>query len=221
MIFEWSWLPQLAHGLILTVEITVTCIAIGVVLGILLALGRVYGGKWISIPCSIYIQIFRGTPLLVQLLMIYYGLPNWGIMLSAFASGVLALGLNTAAYQAEYLRGAIQAVKSGQLFAARSMGMSMVQAARYVVLPQAFRIVIPSWSNELILMLKYSSIVFSVTLLDLLGVAKRIASQNFLYFEVYIVVALFYLALVFMVTQLLRMLEKKVHIPGLGEHLEG
>jgi polar amino acid transport system permease protein len=221
MIFEWSWLPQLAHGLILTIEITVTCIAIGVALGILLALGRVYGGKWISIPCSIYIQIFRGTPLLVQLLMIYYGLPNWGIMLSAFTSGVLALGLNTAAYQAEYLRGAIQAVKSGQLFAARSMGMSMVQAARYVVLPQAFRIVIPSWSNELILMLKYSSIVFSVTLLDLMGVAKRIASRNFLYFEVYIVVALFYLALVFMVTQLLRMLEKKVHIPGLGEHLEG
>jgi polar amino acid transport system permease protein len=221
MIFEWSWLPQLAHGLILTIEITVTCIAIGVVLGILLALGRVYGGKWISIPCSIYIQIFRGTPLLVQLLMIYYGLPSWGIMLSAFTSGVLALGLNTAAYQAEYLRGAIQAVKTGQLFAARSMGMSMVQAARYVVLPQAFRIVIPSWSNELILMLKYSSIVFSVTLLDLMGVAKRIASHNFLYFEVYIVVALFYLALVFMVTQLLRMLEKKVHIPGLGEHLEG
>ncbi len=221
MIFEWSWLPQLAHGLILTIEITVTCIAIGMALGILLALGRVYGGKWISIPCSIYIQIFRGTPLLVQLLMVYYGLPNWGIMLSAFTSGVLALGLNTAAYQAEYLRGAIQAVKSGQLFAARSMGMNMVQAARYVVLPQAFRIVIPSWSNELILMLKYSSIVFSVTLLDLMGVAKRIASHNFLYFEVYIVVALFYLVLVFIVTQLLRMLERKVHIPGLGEHLEG
>ncbi|HHE51748.1 MAG TPA: amino acid ABC transporter permease, partial [Candidatus Acetothermia bacterium] len=139
---------------------------------------------------------------------------------SAFTSGVLALGLNTAAYQAEYFRGAIQAVKSGQLLAARSMGMSMVQAARYIVLPQAFRIVIPSWSNELILMLKYSSIVFSITLLDLMGVGKRIASHNFRYFEVYIVVALFYLALVFIITQLLRLLEKKVHIPGLGETAE-
>jgi len=220
MAFDWAWLPLLAHGLILTIEITVTCIAFGFVLGVILALMRIYGGKWLSIPASIYIQIFRGTPLLVQLLMVYYGLPSWGISLSAFVSGVLALGLNTAAYQAEYLRGAIQAVKSGQLLAARSMGMTMPQAARYVVLPQAFRIVIPSWSNELILMLKYSSIVFSVTLLDLMGVGKRIASHNFRYFEVYVVVALFYLALVFIITQLLRLLEKKVHIPGLGEHAE-
>jgi len=188
MAFDWAWLPLLAHGLILTLEITVTCIAFGFVLGVILALMRVYGGKWLSIPASIYIQIFRGTPLLVQLLMVYYGLPSWGISLSAFTSGVLALGLNTAAYQAEYFRGAIQAVKSGQLLAARSMGMTMPQAARYVVLPQAFRIVIPSWSNELILMLKYSSIVFSV--------------------------------LVFIITQVLRLLEKKVHIPGLGEHAE-
>ncbi len=220
MAFDWAWVPLLAHGLILTLEITVTCIAFGFALGIILALMRVYGGKWLSIPASIYIQIFRGTPLLVQLLMVYYGLPSWGISLSAFTSGVLALGLNTAAYQAEYFRGAIQAVKSGQLLAARSMGMSMVQAARYIILPQAFRIVIPSWSNELILMLKYSSIVFSVTLLDLMGVGKRIASHNFRYFEVYVVVALFYLALVFIITQLLRLLEKKVHIPGLGEHAE-
>ena len=220
MAFDWAWLPLLAHGLILTLEITVTCIALGFVLGVILALMRVYGGKWLSIPASIYIQIFRGTPLLVQLLMVYYGLPSWGIRFSAFTSGVLALGLNTAAYQAEYFRGAIQAVKQGQLLAARSMGMSMVQAARYIVLPQAFRIVIPSWSNELILMLKYSSIVFSITLLDLMGVGKRIASHNFRYFEVYIVVALFYLALVFIITQLLRLLEKKVHIPGLGEHAE-
>ena len=220
MVFEWSWLPLLAHGLILTLEITVTCIAFGFAIGILLALARVYGNKWLSIPASIYIQLFRGTPLLVQLLMVYYGLPSWGIMFSAFTSGVLALGLNTAAYQAEYFRGAIQAVKGGQLLAARSMGMTMVQAARYIVLPQAFRIVIPSWSNELILMLKYSSIVFSITLLDLMGVGKRIASRNFRYFEVYVVVALFYLALVFIITQLLRLLEKRVHIPGLGEHAE-
>jgi polar amino acid transport system permease protein len=196
MVFDLAWLSPLAHGLILTLEITLTCIAIGIVFGILLALGRVYGGRIISIPCSIYIQVFRGTPLLVQLLMIYYGLPSWGISLSAFTSGILALGLNTAAYQAEYLRGAIQAVKGGQMMAARSLGMTLPQAIRYVVLPQAFRIVIPSWSNELILMFKYSSIVFSVTLLDLMGVGKRIAARNFRYFEVFIVVALFYLALV-------------------------
>jgi polar amino acid transport system permease protein len=220
MVFDLAWLSPLAHGLILTIEITLTCIAIGIVLGILLALGRVYGGRLISIPCSIYIQVFRGTPLLVQLLMIYYGLPSWGISLSAFTSGILALGLNTAAYQAEYLRGAIQAVKGGQMMAARSLGMTLPQAIRYVILPQAFRIVIPSWSNELILMFKYSSIVFSVTLLDLMGVGKRIAARNFRYFEVFIVVAFFYLVLVFIITQLLRLLEKQVRIPGLGEHAE-
>jgi polar amino acid transport system permease protein len=217
MVFDPSWLGPLGEGLILTLEITFTCIAIGIVLGILLALGRVYGGRLISIPCSIYIQLFRGTPLLVQLLMVYNGLPNWGITLSAFTSGILALGLNTAAYQAEYLRGAIQAVKEGQMIAARSLGMTLAQSIRYVILPQAFRIVIPSWSNEFILMFKYSSIVFSVTLLDLMGVAKRIAARNFRYLEVFIVVALFYLALVFIITQLLRVLEKQVKIPGLGE----
>jgi polar amino acid transport system permease protein len=217
MVFDPSWLGPLGEGLILTLEITFTCIAIGIVLGILLALGRVYGGRLISIPCSIYIQLFRGTPLLVQLLMVYNALPNWGITLSAFTSGILALGLNTAAYQAEYLRGAIQAVKEGQMIAARSLGMTLAQSIRYVILPQAFRIVIPSWSNEFILMFKYSSIVFSVTLLDLMGVAKRIAARNFRYLEVFIVVALFYLALVFIITQLLRVLEKQVKIPGLGE----
>jgi len=214
--FDWSYLPQLGNGLLLTVEITAACIAIGIVLGILLALGRVYSGRVISIPCSIYIQFFRGTPLLVQLLMVYFGLPNWGIRLSPFICGILALGLNTAAYQAEYFRGAIQAVTGGQMMAARSVGMSLMQAIRYIVLPQAFRIVIPSWSNELILMVKYSSIVFSITLLDLMGVGKRIASRHFNYFEVFIVVALFYLVLVFIISQLLRLLERRVRIPGLG-----
>ncbi len=216
LVFEWSWLPRLAHGLVITVEITVVCILIGIVLGLLLAFARVYGGKFIYIIASIYIQFFRGTPLLVQLLMIYFGLPSMGIVLSPMVSGFLALGLNTAAYQAEYFRGAIQAVKRGQLMAARAVGMSLPQAIRYVILPQALRIVIPSWSNELILMLKYSSIVYMVTVLDLMGEGKRIAGETFRYFEVFIVVALFYLALIFIITQLLRLLERKVRIPGLG-----
>jgi polar amino acid transport system permease protein len=214
--FDPAWLGPLGRGLILTLEITGTCIAVGIIFGIVLALGRVYGGRIVSILCSVYIQFFRGTPLLVQLLMIYYGLPSWGITLSPFLSGILALGLNTAAYQAEYLRGAIQAVDAGQLLAARSVGMTKLQAIRHIILPQAFRLVIPSWSNELILMLKYSSIVFSVTLLDLMGAAKRIVSANFAYTQVFLVVAAFYLALVFIITQFLRLLERRVSIPGLG-----
>ncbi|MCK4394300.1 amino acid ABC transporter permease [Candidatus Bipolaricaulota bacterium] len=220
LVFDWAWLPQLAHGLLITVEITVVCVLVGIVLGLLLALGRVYGGRLLSIPCSLYIQFFRGTPLLVQLLMVYYGFPTWGITLSPIMSGILALGLNTAAYQAEYFRGAIQAVQGGQMMAARSTGMSLAQAIRYIILPQAFRIVIPSWSNELILMLKYSSIVYMVTVMDIMGVGNTIAARHFSFFEVFIIVALLYLALVFIVSQLLRMVERHVQIPGLGEHAE-
>ncbi len=216
LVFEWSWLPQLAHGLVITLEITVVCIMVGIVLGLGLAMMRVYGPRWLSILASAYIQFFRGTPLLVQLFLVYFGLPTWGIVLPALISGILALGLNTAAYQAEYFRGAIQAVKQGQLMAARALGLTLPQALRYVILPQALRIVIPSWSNELILMLKYTSIVYMVTVLDLMGEGYRIAAGNFKYFEVFIVVALFYLAIVFVITQLLRLLERKVHIPGLG-----
>jgi len=216
MVFKWEWVSKLAEGLPLTIEITFTCIAIGIALGILLALARVYGQRWLRILAGAYIQFFRGTPLLVQLFIVYFGLPNWGIRLSAFTSGILALGLNTAAYQAEYFRGAIQAVRGGQMLAARSLGLSLPQAIRYVILPQALRLVLPSWSNEFILMIKYSSIVFTVTLLDLMGQGKRLASRNFKFFEVFIVVALFYLALVFVVSQILRLIERRVKIPGLG-----
>jgi len=216
MVFKWEWVPKLAEGLPLTLEITFTCIAIGIVLGVLLALARVYGNRALRLLTGGYIQFFRGTPLLVQLFIVYFGLPNWGIRLSAFASGIVALGLNTAAYQAEYFRGAIQAVRGGQMLAARSLGMTLPQAIRHVVLPQALRLVLPSWSNEFILMLKYSSIVFTVTLLDLMGQGKRLASRNFKFFEVFIVVALFYLALVFVVSQVLRLIERRVRIPGLG-----
>jgi polar amino acid transport system permease protein len=214
--FDLAWLPKLAAGLQLTMAVTGACIGVGIILGILLALGRVYGVRPLRWLCAAYIQFFRGTPLLVQLSIVYFGLPTWGVTLSGFLSAILALGLNTAAYQAEYFRGAIQAVSSGQLLAARSMGMSLPQTILHVVLPQALRLVIPPWSNELILMLKYSSIVFSITMLDLMGAARRIAAREFRYFEVFLVVALFYLALVFIISQLLRWLERRISVPGLG-----
>jgi polar amino acid transport system permease protein len=216
LVFDWAWLPQLARGLVVTLEITATCILIGIFLGLVLAIGRVYGRhvfRWLS---SAYVQFFRGTPLLVQLLMIYYGLPTWGVRLSPFLAGILALGLNTSAYQAEYFRGAIQAVKGGQMMAARSLGMTLPQALRYVILPQALRLVIPPWSNELILMLKYSSIVYMVTVMDLMGVGKTIGASTFRYFEVFTIVAMIYLAVVLLVSWLLRLLERRVRVPGLG-----
>lgn len=214
--FDWAWLPKLAQGLVITLELTASCMAMGAVLGLILALGRVYGRRVTYGLTSAYVHFFRGTPLLVQLFIIYYGLPTWGVRLSPFLSGLLAMGLNTAAYQAEYFRGAIQTVKAGQMLAARSLGMSRSQAIRHVVLPQALRLVIPPWSNELIYMLKYSSIVYMITLMDLLGVARTLAAKNFRYFEVFIVTALIYLALVLIITFGLRWVERRLHVPGLG-----
>lgn len=220
MIFRWSWLPKLASGLVLTLEITAICVVIGIVLGTLLAVGRVYGPRWLRFLCGTYIEIFRGTPLLTQTFIVYFGFPTIGLSLSAFVSAILAFGLNTAAYQAEYLRGALQAVGSGQLQAARSVGMPLRAAIWNVIFPQAFRIVLPSWSNEVIQMLKYSSIVFTITLFDLMGVAKKIASKEFRYVEVFLVVALFYLAVVFILSQLLALLERRTRLPGLGSDHE-
>jgi len=213
---QWSWLPQLAQGLLLTLEITAACIAFGAVLGALLACGRLFGRKWLRFLCGGYIRLFRGTPLLVQLAVLYFGLPSWGVVLPRVLCAILALGLNSAAYQAEYFRGAIQAVAPGQIAAARALGLNRWKSIFTVIFPQAARLVIPSWSNELILMLKYSSIVFSITLYDLMGMGKRIASRNFRYFEVFLIVAGIYLVVVLIVSVGLRALERRLRVPGLG-----
>lgn len=219
LVFRWTWLPRLASGLGLSLELTGLSMALGGLFGIILALLRVYA-KGPLLPlyglASGYVHFFRGTPLLVQLMALYYGLPTVGIRLSPFTAGLLALTLNTAAYQAEYFRGAIQAVKTGQMLAARALGLTRLQAIRYVILPQALRLVIPPWSNELVYMLKGSAVVHLVGVLELMGQAKTIAAKEFRNFEVYIVVALFYLAVVFLFTLILRGVEARTRIPGLA-----
>ncbi|MCS7216190.1 MAG: amino acid ABC transporter permease [Candidatus Bipolaricaulota bacterium] len=219
LVFKWKWLPDLAQGLALTLELTGLSMALGAVLGLALALLRVYA-KGPLLPlyglASAYVHFFRGTPLLVQLMGLYYGLPALGIRLSPFLASLLALTLNTAAYQAEYFRGAIQSVKSGQMLAARAIGLTRLQALRYVILPQALRLVIPPWSNELVYMIKGSAIVYLVGMLDLMGRARTIGTKEFRMFEVLVVTALFYLALILLFTVALRWVENRTRIPGLG-----
>ncbi len=219
LVFSWSWLPKLAQGLVLTLELTGLSMALGAVLGVILAILRVYGRGPLYpayLLASGYIHLFRGTPLLVQLMTIYFALPTVGVRFSPLGAGILALTLNTAAYQAEYFRGAIQSVRAGQMQAALALGLSRLQAIRYVVLPQALRLVIPPWSNELIYMVKGSAVVYLIGVLELMGQAKNIAARTFRNFEVYIVVALFYLALIFLLTLILRWVERRTRIPGLG-----
>jgi len=212
---SYEIMPGLLKGAVVTLELTVCSISLGFILGVALALGRLYGKRPVSLFCTGYIEFFRGTPLLVQLLILYYGLPPYGIRLSSFVAGILGLGLNSAAYQAEYFRGAIQSVSQGEIMAARAIGMSRFKAIVNIILPQMFRIVIPSWSNELIYTLKYSSVAYMIGAPELMAQAKFIAAENFRYFEVFLVVAFIYLIAVVVLSRILSVVEKRVRIPGL------
>jgi len=222
--FAGEILPRLLNATVTTLKLTGASVVLGLVVGIFLALGRVYGARPLRWLSSGYIQFFRGTPLLIQLLIVYYGLPPYlamiGIKLSPLVAAIIGLGLNSAAYQAEYFRGAIQAVQSGQMMAARSMGMSRAKAIRHVILPQAMRLVIPSWSNELIYSIKYSSLAYFITLPELTFIGKKVALHTARTFEAYLVVAFIYLVIVIIVSRLLTMLENGVRVPGLGTHSE-
>ncbi len=209
-------LPQLLEGVPVTLLLTFVAISAGFAIGLLLALGRVYGKKVISYTCIVYLEIFRGTPLLVQLFIIYYGLPAVGIIFSPITAALIGLSLNSGAYQAEYLRGSIQAIPSCQMIAGRTLGMTRFQSIRIIVLPQALRISIPAWSNELIYLLKYTSIVVYIQVRDLTFQAKDIAAQSSRYLETFLVVALIYLLFTFIFSEIVDRVEKHVRIPGIG-----
>jgi polar amino acid transport system permease protein len=208
-------IPQLAEGLLITFRVSLICLLIGLVIGFPLALARVYGPKWLRWIVTSYIEIFRGTPVLVQLFLIYYGLPQFGLTLTAFYSAYLALGLNSSAYQSEYFRGAIQAISGGQMMAARSIGMSKIKAIRHVIIPQAFRYAIPAWSNEAVSMIKISSIVYLIAVPEMLYVAKELMAKYFNPFQTYITVGVIYLLIIGALTLALNYMERRLRIPGL------
>lgn len=210
--FARTYLPTLVEGMIVTLEMWAWCLLGGTILGLLLALGRVYGNKPIYILSTAYIELFRGTPMLVQLLFVYFGLPEIGILLMPVVAASVALGMNTAAYQAEYFRGAIQSIEAGQVAAARSLGMTQTQAICNIVLPQALRKVIPQWSNEPILLLKYSSIAFVIGVPELMARAQMIGYSTYRFFDAFLLAAIIYLILTTILAQCLHMLEKRVSV---------
>jgi polar amino acid transport system permease protein len=174
--FFLRFLPDMLRGAGMTVLLTLEGLAAGFILGLLTALARTYGGKfWRGVAVG-YIELFRGTPLLVQLFLIYYGLPGLGITLSRELSAFLALGFNSGAYQAEYLRGSLLAIGDGQMMAGRSIGMSRWKTIWYIILPQALRLAIPAWSNEPVSLLKSTGVVFLIAIPELMTKAKAIAA---------------------------------------------
>jgi len=209
-------MPPLLEGALVTIKLIILSIPTGLILGILIAVGRVYGNRITSFLCTVYVIFFRGTPLLVQLFILYYGLPSLGIFFSPFVASVIGFTLCSCAYHSEYIRGAIQSIKENQMMAAESLGMSRIQAIWNIILPQALRRAIPGCSNEIIYLIKYSSLSFMVTCVELTGAGKIIASRYFKYTEVFLVVGAIYLLIVSVVTKLLNKLEKKWEIPGLG-----
>ncbi|HOW91264.1 MAG TPA: amino acid ABC transporter permease [Anaerolineaceae bacterium] len=208
------YLPDFIKGAAVTIELTVVGLAIGFAIGLLLALARLYGPLWLKTLAIGYIELFRGTPLLVQLFLIYYGLPSLGLTLTQTVSAYLALGLNSAAYQAEYFRGAIQSIGSSQMTAGRAIGLSRWKTIWYIILPQALRLVIPAWSNEPISLLKTTAVVFLIAVQDLMAKAKRAATATYDPIGSYLAVAVVYLVLVIVLNWGLKYLERKTVIPG-------
>ena len=209
------FLPEFLKGTVVTLQLTFVGLILGFTLGLSLALMKAYGPKWLRFISIGYIELFRGTPLLVQLFLIYYGLPSLGLTLSQSVSAYLALGLNSAAYQAEYIRGAIQSIGESQMTAGRAIGLSKWQTIRFIILPQALRLVIPCWSNEPISLLKTSAVVFLIAVQDLMARGKRAATITYNPIGSYLAVAVIYLILVFAMSEVLKWIERKTKIPGI------
>jgi len=213
--FAKASMPALLQGTWVTLELWVICISLGTILGVLLSLCRVYGRGIVYHGSTGYIELFRGTPQLVQMFIIYLGLPDIGIVLRPIVAASISIALNTAAYQAEYFRGAILSVEIGQMQAARSLGMTKTKAIWKIILPQAFRISMPQWSNEVILELKMTSIAFAIGVSELMAQAKAIGFRTFRYTEIFILAAIIYLVIVSFFSLVLDRVEKKFKIPGL------
>ncbi len=203
------------EGLRNTLILTATSFIMGLALGLLIAIGRVYGQRLLRLLLAGYVEVIRGTPMLLQLFLVYYALPRLGILLSPLLAAFLGMGLNSAAYQSEYLRSSIRAVPRGQWEAALSIGMTRWQAITSIVLPIALRTSIPALTNELVYLLKYSSIAYFLTVVELVYAGKIIGAETFAYLEVYTIIALTYLAFSLAITRSMRLLEKKTAIPGL------
>jgi polar amino acid transport system substrate-binding protein len=197
-------------GAALTLAISVASMGLAVLLGIALAMMRVYGPRPLQWLATGYIELFRGTPLLIQLTMIYFGLPELGVTLPPFLAGWLALGLNYAAAEAENYRAGLSSVPAGQLEAARMLGLSKGAALRHVIAPQALRIALPPTTNDFIALLKDSSLVSVVTLTELTKTYVSLASAMRDHLGLGLLVALFYLALSLPFARLSRYVEERL-----------
>ena len=209
----WRNLGFLLSGVELTLIVTAAALSSGLILGLLVALGRMSSRRWIQLPAIGYIELFRNTPALIQLMWVYYCLPILtGLEMGAAASATVALAINGAAYIAEIIRGGIQGVDRGQVEAARTLGLSYAQTMRKVVLPQAFRRMIPPFVNESVSILKFSSLVSVLGVADLTYQAQVLSTTTFRPIEIFSFIALVYLVLCSTLALFARRLELRLAV---------
>ncbi len=214
----WQYLPQLLQGLWLTVLLVISALLLGVLLAALMTAVLETCSTYLQWPVHAFIFFIRGTPSLVQFYLIYYGSGQftwlhesflWPIFKQPFGCALVALSINTAAYSTALLQGALQAVPKGAVEAARALGLSHGQTWRRIIFPSAFRIVLPAYSNEVILVLKGSSLASTIALLELTGVTKRIISQTYASMTFYLVAGALYLALNLIIVGVFRQVERR------------
>lgn len=222
MIFDynviWDSLPLYFAGLLTTLQLLGIALAFGLLAALPLGLMRVSKNPWVNLPAWLYTYVIRGTPMLVQLYLIYYGLAQfaavresfmWPWLSSATFCACLAFAINTSAYTAEIIAGSLKATPAGEIEAARAMGMSKAKMYRRILLPSALRRALPQYSNEVIMMLQTTSLASSVTLVDITGAARAVNSESFLPFEAFITAGVFYLCLTFILVRLFKLAERR------------
>ncbi len=209
-------IPALNQGLWMSILLILPSATGGLLLGVLTGTVRTYAPPWLKRIGNAYAALFRGTPLVVQLFVLYFGLPNVGIYLSPYAAAVTGFILCSGAYHSEYIRGGLLSIRRGQILAAKSLGFSSAGTIFWIILPQAVRRSLPGCGNEIIYLIKYSSLAYIITCIEITGQARDIATTYFRFNESFFAAGLYYLALVTLATFVLNRLEDKFYIPGFG-----
>ncbi|MCP4338838.1 MAG: amino acid ABC transporter permease [Desulfobulbaceae bacterium] len=212
-------LPYLLQGSFITAGIVVSAMLLGLVIGICMAVGLVYGNRSVRYLLTLYVWVFRGVPVVVLLFLFYFGLFTFlGLNFSAFVSVTIVLGMTTGAYQANIFRGAILSLPQGQFKAASALGMSNGQAIRSIVLPQILRMSIPAWSNEYSIILKDSALAFVIGAPEIMARTQFVASRTYQHLSLYIAAGVIYFLLTWGGVIALRKLEQYLRIPGYSHH---
>jgi polar amino acid transport system permease protein len=207
-----KYIPYLLQAALVTLEISLLSIALGLILGLIVSLIKISKIQPFALIADFYIWIIRGTPLLVQLFIVYFGLPQLGIEIGPFTAAVVTLGFNSGAYFAEIYRAGILSVPKGQAEAAESLGMNYFMIMRRIILPQALRVSLPAMGNESITLLKDSSLASLVTVTELMMASQRFASTNYAFMEFYIAAAVFYLVMTTFFAFVLNKTEKRLSV---------